>query len=192
MYTDEKTVICISSDASKPQESGSSKRIGVYPGSFDPITYGHLDVIERASRLFDRLIVGVLFNRNKKSLFSADERVKMICGVTSHLTNVDVVSFEGLSIDFARSYEAHVLVRGLRAVTDFEYELQMAQTNHAMCPDIDTIFLTTDLRYSYLSSSIVREVSAFGGDVSMFVPESIIPFLEEKLSPKKQGFEGDT
>jgi pantetheine-phosphate adenylyltransferase len=184
--------VSIITNAPNLRNPGKSQRVGVYPGSFDPITYGHLDVIERASRLFDRLIVGVLFNRSKKSLFSADDRVKMICGVTSHLTNVEVVSFEGLSIDFARSYGANVLVRGLRAVTDFEYELQMAQTNHAMCPDIDTIFLTTDLRYSYLSSSIVREVSAFGGDVSMFVPESIIPYLNEKLSPKKQGFGGDT
>ena len=159
----------------------SQKRIGVYPGSFDPVTFGHLDVIERASRLFDKLIVGVLFNSNKKSLFSADERVRMIQEVVSSLNNVEVVSFEGLSIDFARKYGAHVLVRGLRAVTDFEYELQMAQTNHAMCPDIDTIFLTTDLRYSYLSSSVVREVAAFGGDVGLFVPESIIPCLKEKL-----------
>lgn len=162
------------------------QKIGVYPGSFDPVTFGHLDVITRASRLFDKLIVGVLYNRNKKSLFSADERVKMIREVIKDLDNVEVVSFEGLSIDFARSYGARVLVRGLRAVTDFEYELQMAQTNHAMCSEIDTIFLTTDLRYSYLSSSVVREVAEFGGDVGLFVPESIIVKLKERLSHKNR------
>ena len=121
------------------------EKIGIYPGSFDPVTLGHLDIIERSSRMFDRLIVGVLYNKSKKALFSAEERVKMIRSVTGHLCNVEVVAFEGLSVDFARSVGARVLVRGLRAVTDFEYELQMAQTNHAMCHNIDTIFLTTDL-----------------------------------------------
>lgn len=164
----------------------------IYPGSFDPITYGHIDIIERASKITDKLIVAVLNNHDKKSLFSVEERLEMIKDSVKGFNNVEVESFEGLLVDYAKSKDSRLIIRGLRAVTDFEYELQMAQTNHAMCPDIDTIFLTTDLRYSYLSSSIVREVSAFGGDVSMFVPESIIPFLEEKLSPKKQGFEGDT
>lgn len=164
----------------------------IYPGSFDPITYGHIDIIERASKITDKLIVAVLNNHDKKSLFSVEERLEMIKDSVKGFNNVEVESFEGLLVDYAKSKDSRLIIRGLRAVTDFEYELQMAQTNHAMCPDIDTIFLTTDLRYSYLSSSIVREVSAFGGDVSMFVPESIIPYLEEKLSPKKQGFEGDT
>ena len=147
------------------------EKIGIYPGSFDPVTLGHLDIIERSSRMFDRLIVGVLYNKSKKALFSAEERVKMIRSVTGHLCNVEVVAFEGLSVDFARSVGARVLVRGLRAVTDFEYELQMAQTNHAMCHNIDTIFLTTDLKYAYLSSSIVKEVASFDGNIDMFVPE---------------------
>ena len=157
------------------------EKVGIYPGSFDPVTLGHLDIIERSSKMFDKLIVGVLYNPNKKALFSADERVKMIRSVTGHLCNVEVTSFEGLSVDFARSVGAHVLVRGLRAVTDFEYELQMAQTNHAMCPEIDTIFLTTNLRYAYLSSSIVKEVAYFDGNIEMFVPVAILPLVKEKL-----------
>ena len=168
------------------------KRICIYPGSFDPVTNGHMDIIKRSAAMFDELIVAVLKNNSKTPLFSSEERVNMLKEVTKDISNVKVDSFSGLLVDYADKVGACTIVRGLRAVTDFEYELQMAQTNHAMCPDIDTIFLTTDLRYSYLSSSIVREVSAFGGDVSMFVPESIIPYLEEKLSPKKQGFEGDT
>ena len=158
------------------------EKIGIYPGSFDPVTLGHVDIIERSSKMFDKLIVGVLCNKSKKSLFSAEERVKMIRSVTSHLCNVEVQAFDGLSIDFAQSVGARVLVRGLRAVTDFEYELQMAQTNHAMCPQIDTIFLTTDLKYAYLSSSIVKEVASFDGNIDMFVPESIVPLVKEKLN----------
>lgn len=157
------------------------ERIGIYPGSFDPVTLGHLDIIERSSQMFDKLIVGVLCNKAKKPLFSADERVTMIRSVTSHLCNVEVRSFDGLSVDFAKSVGAHVLVRGLRAVTDFEYELQMAQTNQAMCPEIDTIFLTTNLKYAYLSSSIVREVAYFDGNIETFVPESIVPLVKEKF-----------
>ncbi len=157
------------------------EKIGIYPGSFDPVTLGHLDIIERSSKMFDRLIVAVLCNKSKKALFSAQERVKMIQSVTTHLPNVEVRSFEGLSVDFARSVGARVLVRGLRAVTDFEYELQMAQTNHAMCHEMDTIFLTTDLKYAYLSSSIVKEVASFDGDIHQFVPESIVPLVREKL-----------
>ena len=161
------------------------EKIGIYPGSFDPVTLGHLDIIERSSRMFDRLIVGVLYNKSKKALFSAEERVKMICSVTGHLCNVEVVAFEGLSVDFARSVGARVLVRGLRAVTDFEYELQMAQTNHAMCHNIDTIFLTTDLKYAYLSSSIVKEVASFDGNIDMFVPEPIVPLVRKKLEERE-------
>ena len=162
------------------------EKVGIYPGSFDPVTLGHLDIIERSSKMFDKLIVGVLYNPNKKALFSADERVKMIRSVTGHLCNVEVTSFEGLSVDFARSVGAHVLVRGLRAVTDFEYELQMAQTNHAMCPEIDTIFLTTDLRYAYLSSSLVKEVAYFDGNIEMFVPAEILPLVKEKVMEETQ------
>ena len=161
------------------------EKIGIYPGSFDPVTLGHLDIIERSSRMFDRLIVGVLYNKSKKALFSAEERVKMIRSVTGHLCNVEVVAFAGLSVDFARSVGARVLVRGLRAVTDFEYELQMAQTNHAMCHNIDTIFLTTDLKYAYLSSSIVKEVASFDGYIDMFVPEPIVPLVRKKLEERE-------
>jgi len=156
------------------------EKIGIYPGSFDPVTLGHLDIIERSSKMFDKLIVGVLYNKSKKALFSAEERVKMIHSVTGHLCNIEVTAFEGLSVDFARDQGARVLVRGLRAVTDFEYELQMAQTNHAMNPDIDTIFLTTDLKYAYLSSSIVKEVAAFDGNIDIFVPANIVPLVKEK------------
>lgn len=167
--------------------SEENLRIGVYPGSFDPITRGHLDIIERSSRIFDRLVVGVLINSAKKPLFSADERVKMIQSVTRYLPNVEVRFFDGLTVDFAQSEHAHVIVRGLRAVTDFEYELQMAQMNYTMRPGIDTIFLTTDLRYAYLSSSIVREVAQYGGDISRFVPEEIVPLVKQKIRDSDGG-----
>ena len=123
----------------------------IYPGSFDPVTLGHLDIIERTSKMFDRVIIGVLNNKSKSPLFSVEERVNMLKEVTSSLPNVEVQSFEGLLIDFVRKNDARVIVRGLRAITDFEYELQMAQTNRVIAPEVDTIFLTTYLRYSYLS-----------------------------------------
>jgi len=163
-----------------------AKKVGVYAGSFDPVTLGHLDIIRRASKLFDRLYVGVLINKSKKPLFSADERVKIIQSVTGDLGNVYVTSFEGLSIDFAKSVGAHVLVRGLRAISDFEHELQMAQTNNAMSPEIDTIFFATDLKYAYLSSSIVKEVASFDGNIGQFVPAGIVPLIKEKLSQEKE------
>ena len=162
-----------------------AEHIGIYPGSFDPITMGHLDIIERAAKMFDRLIVAVLVNRSKTPLFSEDERVKMIQMVTSHIDNVEVRSFDGLSVDFAESVGARVIVRGLRAVTDFEYELQMAQTNRAMRHEIDTIFLTTDLRYAYLSSSIVKEVASYGGQIDLFLPAAIVPILEKRIKEIK-------
>ena len=124
-------------------------KTAVYPGSFDPVTMGHLDIVERTSQIFDKVIIGVLNNRAKSPLFSVEERVNMLKEVTADLPNVEVQSFAGLLIDFVRKNEAQIIVRGLRAITDFEYELQMAQTNRVMAPEVDTLFLTTNLRYSY-------------------------------------------
>ena len=153
----------------------------IYPGSFDPVTLGHLDIIRRASRTVNELIVGVLNNGGKTPLFTAEERVEMLREVTKDIPNVKVMSFSGLLVDFAKHTDSTVVVRGLRAISDFDYELQMAQTNRAMCPEIDTIFLTTDLRYAYLSSSIVKEVAYFDGNIEMFVPAAILPLVKEKL-----------
>ena len=154
--------------------------VGVYPGSFDPITYGHLDIIERASKMVDKLIVGVLVNSSKTPLFSMDERVRMIEDLTRDYGNVEVRSFDGLTVNFARDCGATVMVRGLRAVTDFEYELQLAQTNKVIAPDIDTMFLTTNLKYSYLSSSMVKEIASYGGMIHEFVPENVEKIIKEK------------
>jgi len=160
-------------------------RIAVYPGSFDPVTFGHLDIIKRASEMVDTLIVAVLVNKAKTPLFSAEERVNMLRSVTKDIGNVRVESFSGLSVDFARRQGAEFLVRGLRAITDFEYELQMAQTNRIMAPEIDTIFLTTNLKYAYLSSTTVREVASYGGDISRFVPKEIEELVEAKYRGKR-------
>ena len=157
-------------------------RIAVYPGSFDPVTLGHMDIISRSSKLFDKLIVGVLVNSSKVPLFSAEERVNMIKGVVSEYANVEVRSFDGLLVEFARLCKATAVVRGLRAVTDFEYELQMSQTNHIIAPDIDTIFLTTNLNYAYLSSSVVKEVARYGGDISKFVAPEVRRQVLEKYN----------
>ena len=156
----------------------------VYPGSFDPVTYGHLDIIRRSCHMVDELIVGVLYNKAKMPLFSVEERVRMLEETTKDLPNVKVVPFEGLLVEFARKMEARMVVRGLRAVTDFEYELQMAQTNHKLEPAVETVFLTTSLEHSYLSSTIVKEVAAFGGDISQFVPEAIEAKVREKIIKK--------
>lgn len=153
----------------------------VYPGSFDPATYGHLDVIRRASVSFDRVVVGVLHNSAKSPLFSVEERVNMLKEVTVSLPNVEVQSFEGLLIDFVRQNGAAIIVRGLRAITDFEYELQLAQTNRVIAPEVDTIFLTTNLKYSYLSSSIVKEIAEYDGDISEFLHPAIAARVREKL-----------
>lgn len=153
----------------------------VYPGSFDPVTNGHLDVITRGAKLFDRVIVGVLHNSAKSPLFSVEERVKILKEATADLENVEIVSFSGLSVEFARECNAKVIIRGLRAITDFEYELQMAQTNRVLAPDIDTMFLTTSLEYAYLSSTTVKEVATFGGDISKFVPEFVRKEVYRKL-----------
>ena len=156
----------------------------VYPGSFDPVTFGHLDIITRSAKLVDELIVGVLVNNAKSPLFSVEERVKILEKTVENLPNVKVIPFEGLLVEFVRKMEAQMVVRGLRAITDFEYELQMAQTNHKLEPEVETIFLTTSLDYSYLSSSTVKEVAAFGGDISQFVPDIVIERMQEKMDKK--------
>ena len=158
----------------------------IYPGSFDPVTNGHIDIIERASKISDELIVGVLYNKAKTPLFSVEERVKMLCEVTKDIKNVKIVPFEGLLIEFANQMEAKVIIRGLRAVTDFEYELQMSQTNHKLNPEIETLFMTTSLEYSFLSSSTVRELASFGGDISQFVPKYVEEQVIEKMKEKRR------
>ena len=157
----------------------------IYPGSFDPVTYGHLDIIERAASIADELIVGVLQNKAKTPLFSVEERVTILCEVTKNLKNVKIVPFEGLLIDFAKQMDAKVIVRGLRAITDFEYELQMSQTNRKLNADVETLFLTTSLDYSYLSSTTVKEVASYGGDISQFVPEIVAEKVTEKIKERR-------
>ena len=157
----------------------------IYPGSFDPVTFGHLDVIHRASLMFDELTVSVLNNTTKTPLFSVDERVKILQMATRDLPNVKIDSFSGLLIDYAREKDVHVSVRGLRAITDFEYELQIAQTNKLLSHgELDTIFLTTSLEYAYLSSSSVKEIASFGGDISMCVPDFVADLVYEKYGHK--------
>ena len=155
----------------------------VYPGSFDPVTYGHLDIIKRASEIFDVLIVSVLNNKGKTPLFSVEERVKILKEATKELPNVQVDSFSGLLIDYAAENDLHIAVRGLRAITDFEYELQIAQTNRKLSNGtLDTIFLTTSLEYAYLSSSSVKEIAYFGGDISQCVPDFVAKKINEKFN----------
>ena len=157
-------------------------KTAIYPGSFDPVTLGHYDITERSSKIFDKLIVGVLNNSAKSPLFSVEERVNMLKDVTSHFPNVEVQSFAGLLIDFVRSNDANVIVRGLRAITDFEYELQLAQMNRVIAPEIDTLFLTTNLKYAYLSSSMAKEVAMYGGDISSFLSPEIAEKVREKYA----------
>ncbi len=160
---------------------------GIYAGSFDPVTFGHLDIIVRASQVVDELVVGVLNNRAKCPLFSVEERVKMLEEVTKEYPNVKIRSFTGLLVEFAKECEARVIVRGLRAITDFDYELQMAQTNRIMSPALDTIFLTTSLEYAYLSSTTVKEVAGFGGDISAFVPSFVEKKIRERMEVPPNG-----
>lgn len=154
----------------------------VYPGSFDPVTFGHLDVIKRASEMFDVLIVSVLNNKMKNPLFSVEERVKILKEATKDIPNVMVDSFTGLLINYAAENNIHVAVRGLRAITDFEYELQIAQTNRKLSGgELDTVFLTTSLEYAYLSSSSVKEIASFGGDISECVPNFVAELMKNKF-----------
>jgi pantetheine-phosphate adenylyltransferase len=152
----------------------------VCPGSFDPVTNGHLDVIERAAALFDDVVVAVLVNLSKQSMFSVDDRISMLSEVTAHLTNVTVEGFQGLLVDFCRRRDIPAVVKGLRAVTDFDYELQMAQMNHRLS-GLETMFVAANPDYSYLSSSLVREVAVHGGDVSGLVPATVLDRLASRL-----------
>ena len=156
----------------------------IYPGSFDPVTLGHLDIINRASKNCDELIVGVLNNNTKSPLFTVEERVQMLKEVTEGLVNVKVMSFMGLLVDFAKEQKANYIIRGLRAITDFEYELQMAQINRIMNSEVDTMFLTASMDYSYLSSTTVKEIASFGGDISKFVPKLVSQKVYEKYGGK--------
>ena len=154
----------------------------IYPGSFDPVTNGHLDIIRRAAKIADHLIVAVLNNPDKHPLFTVAERVEMLRETTADIPNVRVDSFSGLTVDYARREHAVFMVRGLRAVTDFDYELQLSLTNKALAPDVDTVFLATDLKYAFLSSSVVKDAAAFGGDISAFVPPAVQKKVLDKLA----------
>lgn len=156
------------------------ERIAVYPGSFDPITNGHLDIIRRASRIYDKVIVGVLCNGGKNPVFTPEERVCMIRSVTSDIQNVEVDSFTGLLVEFVKAKNAEVIIKGLRTVADFEYEFQMALLNKALNPEYETMFMMTDTKYSYISSSMVKELAGFKGDLTGLVPASIINKIQEK------------
>lgn len=162
-------------------------KIGIYPGSFDPITFGHLDIINRSLKIVDKLIVAILINSNKNNLFDIDEREKLINESLKGIDNVCVKSFTGLLVDFAKENNACCIVRGLRAFTDYDYELMLAQTNKVLYENIDTIFLTTSLQYSYLSSTIVKDVASHNGDITKFVPKNVEQALKEKYN-KIQGY----
>lgn len=152
----------------------------VYPGTFDPITCGHFDLIERAARFYDRLVIAVADNRNKTSLFTLEERVALAKTVTAHMPNVEVTGFSGLLVDFVQEIDGQVLLRGLRAVSDFEYEFQLASMNRKLAPNVETMFMTPAEQYSFISSSLVREISALGGDVSDFVHPVVSQALNER------------
>ena len=156
-------------------------RTAIYPGSFDPITKGHLDVLKRAADIFDKVIVVVSVNVNKKSFISVEDRVELIKQSCKDIPNVEVDSFDGLTIEYAKKRNANILIRGLRAVSDFEYEMQLSQANNALCNDIHTVFLITKPKYNFISSGTVREIALMNGDISKFVPEPVAKYLEAKF-----------
>ena len=156
-------------------------RRAVCPGSFDPVTLGHLDIVERASKIYDEVTVAVLINKKKSSLYSVDERMALLADVTAVYGNVKVDSFHGLLVDYCKAHDIPVIVKGLRAISDFDYELQMAQMNHGLA-GVETMFMTTNPLYSFLSSSLVKEVATYGGDVSGLVPQRVLASLTERLA----------
>ncbi len=157
-------------------------KIAIYPGSFDPITKGHLDVLKRAADIFDKVIIVVSVNVNKKSFLPLEDRLNLIKESCKNIPNVEVDCFDGLTIEYAKKKNANVLIRGLRAVSDFEYEMQLSQANSALCKDIHTVFLITKPKYNFISSGTVREISVMNGDVSKFVPEPVAKYLEAKYT----------
>lgn len=159
-------------------------KVGLYPGSFDPISCGHLDIIERAASLFDVVHVAVLKNSSKKGFFSIEERIDFIKKSTAHLDNIKVSSFEGLTVNYAKEVGANALIRGLRAVSDFEYEFQLASINNKLCKDVETVFLMTSTKYSFLSSSIIKEVGSLGGCIQGLVPDCILDEVKTRLLQK--------
>jgi len=158
-------------------------KIAVYPGSFDPVTLGHIDVVERAAKIFDKVYMAVISNPDKTSYFPLNDRIEMLEGATKHLKNVQIESFNGLLVDYAKSKKAKSIIRGLRAVSDFDYEFQMALTNRKMCSEIETVFLMTDSKFAYLSSSLIRQLAMMGGPIKGMVPANV----EKKLKSAKGG-----
>ena len=154
--------------------------VAVYPGSFDPCTNGHLDIINRSSKLFDKLIVGVLTNMSKSPTFTVEERIELLQSAVSAYPNVEVRSFSGLLVDFMREIDAKVVIKGIRAVSDFEYEFQMALTNKALYPELETLFLHTGQEYMFLSSSVVKEIARYGGSLKGLVPDELIPIIGKR------------
>lgn len=152
-------------------------KIAIYPGSFDPITNGHLDILNNASNIFDKVIIAVANNSSKRSFLSVDERVQLIKESIKNIKNVEVDTFEGLTVEYAKKMNANVLIRGLRAVSDFEFEMQLSQTNSALCEDIKTVFLTTKPEYNFISSSTIKEILLNKGDISKFVPDAVYNYL---------------
>lgn len=162
------------------ESTKSDKKIALYPGSFDPITNGHLDVLERASRMFDSVVIAVLNHPNKEAFLSVDERVNLIKEIIKDMKNVKVDSFGGLTVEYARKIGAKFLIRGLRTITDFEYEIQLCQTNHVLAPEIDTVFVSTKPENNFISSSMVKELSNLKTDISKFVPKSVVEYLRKQ------------
>lgn len=160
-------------------------KIAIVPGSFDPVTNGHIDIIKRTAELFDEVYVGILINSSKKPLFTVEERIELLKKVTKDIKNVKIESFCGLLVDFARAKKASCIVKGLRAVSDYEYEVQMALTNKQIAPEIETLFIPTNGLYSYLSSSIVKEVAKYGGDLTQMLPNEIIEVIQNKIGGKQ-------
>lgn len=161
------------------------KLTAIYPGTFDPITLGHLDVLDRASRMFEKVIIAASEGSSKTTLFTLNERLRMLRTVTSKYRNVSADSFRGLLVDYARKKNARIIIRGLRAISDFEYEFQMALTNRKISPELETVFLMPNEKYSYISSTFVREISRYGGEVSAFVPVSVKKMLKRKFKNLK-------